>query len=522
MPAVDSHAHAFDLSRQGWGGDRGFDWPVAYPSMGNLAAGFGNVYWAANNYKTVVFDKTVSAMKDSSGNFVYGAWVCTNEQGDYAYSGGVPLEICTALINELNAMNPARPIHMWINISMMGLTSNDPDYNANSNLGVKTVDVILNGANGWPGLAPNIELYIENSNETWNTANNDFSQSYYGITKGWLRWPQSGFGDLSSYSTLKSSLTMDDILQAFPGNTRIKTILAGQGSPGVGGGTINDWRIDGTSFYANDPLVTGNPRLNGKKPMEYPHSYFAFAGYMTAQASYKSGRLLTLQAQWIAAVGDPVAQEAACALLVADFANGTNGIGGETMFRYGGALLQAYSAKVAPMRKYIIMYEGGWDDALSAISSNASQFLAVGAFTSGSDTITGLSSGYVTAVAVGNWVRGYGIPADARIIAKPTSTSIQLDKNVTITATKGEIQSFTDTNAFLYAVKRSQAWKNAWLAFFDGFNATVNCGMPSDYVAFNIRWGHIQPESYGLSNTEYTDFDPTWFAEGVRNRALPF
>lgn len=25
MPAVDSHAHAFDLSRQGWGGDRGFD-----------------------------------------------------------------------------------------------------------------------------------------------------------------------------------------------------------------------------------------------------------------------------------------------------------------------------------------------------------------------------------------------------------------------------------------------------------------------------------------------------------------
>lgn len=25
MPAVDCHAHAFDLSRQGWGGDRGFD-----------------------------------------------------------------------------------------------------------------------------------------------------------------------------------------------------------------------------------------------------------------------------------------------------------------------------------------------------------------------------------------------------------------------------------------------------------------------------------------------------------------
>ena len=25
MPAVDSHAHAFDLTRQGWGGDRGFD-----------------------------------------------------------------------------------------------------------------------------------------------------------------------------------------------------------------------------------------------------------------------------------------------------------------------------------------------------------------------------------------------------------------------------------------------------------------------------------------------------------------
>lgn len=508
--------------RVGSGGDRDFDYPIAYASMTNLAAGFGNSYFATNEYKTVVFDKTMSAMKDSSGNFVYGVWVGTNEQGNYAYSGGVPLEVCVALINEVNALGPAKPIHMWINHSMPGLTSNDPDYNVNSHLGIQTMNVLFNGANGYPGLLPHILVYLENSNETWNTANNAFSQSYYGQTKSWLRWPQTGFSDLSSWSTLKSSLVMDDILQAFPTfASRIKTVLAGQGSPGVGGNTINDIRIDGTSYYANDPLVTGNPRLNGKKPMQYPHDHYAFAGYMGSQASYKSGRLLTLAANWVAAVGNPTAQEAACADFVNDLANGTNGIGGETMFRYGLTLLPGFCAKLAPMRKTVIMYEGGWDDAVVMINSNASQYLRVGAFTSGSDTITGLSSTFVTAVAVGNWVRGYGIPTDARVLSKPTSTSLQLDKPVSITATYGEIAAFTDVNAYLYAVKRSQAWSNGLIQFFDYFKNTVNAGMPSDYVARDIRWGHISPESYGLSNTEFTDFDKVWFDEGARNRALP-
>ena len=86
--------------------------------------------WRQGDYKTFIFDKTIAAQTDGAGNYVYGVWMFNDVGANNGHDGGVPLEICTALVNEVNAMRPARPIHMWMNIPHLGLCSMDPDYSA--------------------------------------------------------------------------------------------------------------------------------------------------------------------------------------------------------------------------------------------------------------------------------------------------------------------------------------------------------------------------------------------------------
>jgi hypothetical protein len=76
-------------------------------------------------------------------------------------------------------------------------------------------------------------------------------------------------------------------------------------------------------------------------------------------------------------------------------------------------------------------------------------------------------------------------------------------------------------NAFLAAVKRSQAWADALKGFFDAFNSTAFAYMPSDYVQVEPRWGHAYPDNYGGSSIEGAGLDKAWIAAGNRNRALP-
>ena len=100
----------------------------------------------STDYKTWYFDKTVSGQTDGSGNAIPGAWMfsATPSQSAVAHSGDVPIEVCVALINELNAMSPAHTIGMWMNIPSWGLSSMDPDYSTASDWAVNAVDVVMN------------------------------------------------------------------------------------------------------------------------------------------------------------------------------------------------------------------------------------------------------------------------------------------------------------------------------------------------------------------------------------------
>lgn len=103
-------------------------YPVTFSIPTSPASNFGNGYIAAADYKTFIFDKTIAAQTDGAGNYIYGVWMFNDAGANNGHAGGVPLEICAALVNEVNAMQPAHPIHMWMNIPHLGLCSMDPDY----------------------------------------------------------------------------------------------------------------------------------------------------------------------------------------------------------------------------------------------------------------------------------------------------------------------------------------------------------------------------------------------------------
>lgn len=511
-------------------GSRGA-YPIVFLNGFIPASHYGNGYIAANDYKTLYFDKTICASRDSSGNWVYGVWLFNSNGANNGHQTGVPPELCVALINEINALSPAQPVHMYFNLPHLGLQSSDPDYSVNSNYAVKAVDVILNGSTvagkSWAGLTSAANLFLEYSNETWNTASDAFGQSFYLLRRGFHRFYNSN-GDKSSMSTLRSSLIMDDVKQAFSTN-RIKYVLGGQGTLGVT--DMNLSRMDGSYSYSRDSLVTGNTRLNGKSPFTYPHDYFCFASYIDADlgGSWDANNLSTLTTSWVGNIGDSAAQEANCASYVAgmlDTSTTTPNTGSETIGKYL-LKLASYSSKATSVgpTKRIIEYEGGWDPAVSLISASglvtAGALYAFGTFTASNTTISGIDSGYVSALAVGDFIIGPGIPENCRVATKPTSTSITVTIAPTITTSTGEFYGMTPQNAFKRACKRSAAWSTAYLSWLDGFLSYSNTGMPSLYVPISERWGHVNPDNYGNTiGTEWAGLDQLFINTGTRNRAL--
>lgn len=499
-------------------GSRG-DYPVCNYIVTSPMASLGNSAMVAGDYKTFIFDKTISLKYDGAGNPIYGVWMFNESGNNNGHNGGVPLEICVALVNEVNAMSPAQPISMWTNIPHMGMSSMDPDYASAANWGVNALNVILNGNTvggvTYAGLTASAMLFVEYSNETWNFANSTFCQSYYCAYRGYLRWPASGTFDLQSMTALRSTIAMEDIrASAYYNSSRIKFIIGGQGTLGIASGT-NLNRVDGTTYYLNDAANTWGPT---SAPMAH-HDYFAFAAYFVASSSFETANLATLVASWVSHIGDSAAQEADYAAYIAGVVDyGVNA--GETTYRYGAVLLPAYAAKMATYGKSAIMYEGGWDKAISPISAGGQVSVTIpfasGVFNS-TDTITSVNSSYVSAVSVGDFAYGYGIPDNTTVIAKPTSTSLQLSNAVTISTSIGQFFCMTPQNAFLRATRRSRTWANAMQVFFSYFNR-ANAAMPSDYVQADLRWGHNFPTAYGASNTEWGDIDLPWQMLALRNR----
>lgn len=487
--------------------------PIVFPSVTTFASHFGDAYMVTGDYKTAIFDKTVAMEKDSSGNYVYGVWMFNDIGAANGHNGGVPWEICAALVNEVNAMGPSSPVGIWMNVGHLGLLSMDDDYSAGSNLALQKVNVIRNGANGFAGVPAPIPLFIEYSNETWNTGGgNAVSQTFYCAYRGFLRWPASGTSDFSSMHSLRSVYTMEDIRGSAYYDANIHFVLAGQGTIGVSAG--NAARIDGSVYYLTDPL---NIWGGSSKPGSH-HNHFAFAGYFETTTAFETANLSNYVTSWVGHIGDPASQETDCANYVAGLvADGVTT--GEGTYRYGTLLLPAYGTKMASLAGTAIMYEGGWNRNIVPISAGnrvtSTTPYCEGVLDGSTNVITGVPSAYVTALSVGDFILGYGIPENTYVVSKPSSTSIELSNNTTVALATGQFIGFTPTNAYLRAAKRGRAWAIALVQYHSYFG--TNSEYSSDYVQGGLRWGHNTPTAYGFGNTEWGDLDLGWELLGLRN-----
>lgn len=439
-------ANQYITLQVGSGNDR-VDYPVVFGTGLTPASNFGNTYIAAGDYKTFYFDKTLAAKADTSGNWSYGVWIFdgSGPAPDKGHSGGTPIEVCTALVNELMAMTRSDggevgPIDMWVTVPHMALLSMDPDYSAASNFAIGMVDVALNGANGYAGLDSRCKLYVEYSNETWNTAGG-FDQASYIARRGYLRWPASGQTDYSSMTALRSMIMVQDILgasQNFP-RSRLKFVLAGQGTVGVSG--LNTARMDGTSYVLTDPLNAG-----GVTPISL-HDYFAWAAYFVIGGTWESTNLATIVASWVSHAGDPVAQEADCASYVAGFEN-TGTSGNETVYRYRDVLLPAYASGLVSRGKTTIMYEGGWDRAISGSTDQQNFLTAVKRSTAWAQKLRGFFDAFDSTA-------GADLPADyIQTNARWGHTSPDSYGNAV-----GDVEWSGLDNAWLYASLRNRGLK---------------------------------------------------------------
>lgn len=489
-------------------------YPVTFPIPGTFASHYGDGYIAKGNYKTLIFDKTIAAQTDGAGNYVYGVWMFNDIGANNGHAGGVPLEICTALVNEVNAMKPARTVGMWMNIPHLGLCSMDPDFSGQSSWGIQAVNTVLNGANGYSGLTTSAQLFIEYSNETWNSGGSGFAQTYYLAYRGYLRWPASGPADYASMTALRSVINVEDIKGSAYNNSRLRFVLAGQGTLGVSG--LNQYRIDGTSYFLKDTL---NVWGAGVAPMAH-HDYFAFAGYFVASPTFDTSYLAKYAASWVASLGNSTGQEAVCAAYVKGIVDPTLG-GNETVDRYRLTLLPAYVSKMKTYGKAVIMYEGGWDHDIQPVTVGnivtATFPYAWGVTQSTSSTITSVSSSYATGLQAGYFIVGYGFPVGTRVVSV-SGTSITLSNKPTVPLAFAQFVAFTPQQMFLLAVKQSSSWATAMLSYFNQFG--LGAGMPAEYVQSGLRWGHSSPSAYGNGKIEWGDLDRVWSQVGARNRAL--
>lgn len=327
-------------------------YPVIFSDGTTPASNYGDAYIASGNYKSFWFDKTMFASTE-----VGGAWIFNNLGANNGPYLGVPLEYCVKMMNEINAMCVAQgkaPIDMWINTPHRSVLSMDDDHTEASNPAIGTVDVILNGANGYDGLLYDADLLDELSNETWNSGGAAFAQAPYMARQGFLRTPSVGTTDSAYMTAVRTAVMSEDIRGAFPGETRIKIVMAGQGIQGPAG-SGNTIRINGSAAVDADPAFIA---VGGGEPYEY-WDYFAWAGYWTIEgSSYETTNLATLAANYAAATTQD-AREAVMATYVDALCDATTG--SQTVNDYKDTLLPAYNSAMAAIGKNTIMYEGWWD-----------------------------------------------------------------------------------------------------------------------------------------------------------------
>jgi len=465
--------------------------PIVFAGGSLSASAFGSGYVNSLDYKTFYFDKTVSGSTDGAGNQIPGAWLvsATPLQTLVGHSGDVPIEVCVALVNELNAMSPAHTIGMWMNVPAWGLSSMDPDYTVESDWAINAVDVVMNpsskvrssgfSALGYSGATQlnRPVLIIEYSNEVWNGSVND--------AKGWLinraiqRWPtikvlQNG-NNFQDMHALRSTCMARDIKAALPpGLPRIKFVIGMWGFVGISasgdfggnyatvfGGTFGTPAKTG-DWYTNDAEVV---RGGWGKPIDN-HDGVTVATYFEPPDSYYSARR-----------GTGTFTDDSAMFNGAD--NSGNGGGNYRGIANEAQAITNFVTQVINTRR-----DGG----------------------SPSQSIT-------------QWAT----------VLMPQFASIMPSGKIVINYEGGTDWNATDT--FSMAVINSPQWASAQVDFFDAIARLPNCFMPSIYIwvqgAGSQRWAYCTPDTYALisgapmEGAALTTNSPVWIAMGNRNRALP-
>jgi hypothetical protein len=471
-------ANQFATLQVGSGNDR-TPYPVMFADGQTYASNFASAYIALHDYKTFYFDKTISGQNNSSGNPVFGVWIFNDLGAANGHDGNVPIEICTALVNEINALaisqGVSNPIHMWMNIPVWGLSSMDPDYSAASNWAVNAVDVVINPSStirtsGYSALVNNASLVVEDSNETWNTGGSAFSQTPYLAQRGFLRWPStSSPSDFASMYSLRSTVMARDVKAAFPGNARLKFSLGAQGFPGYSNGNLNNLRAVGTTSYLTDSLVVsgsfGTPISN--------HDAMHHASYFDPPDSYFNTTTGTL----------------CCTDDNAMF----NGL--DNRPNGGGNYLGAANPTQA-LTNFVAQVVSGSGQSCNGYCNPASP-------------TAGLDQQFASAMV------SFG------------KISIQYEGGTDW----DPVRSGGAFQTFLTAAINSSQWSSAQIAYFNATSSLTGTGMPSVYLMISDgngqgqpdqRWAYASPDAYASGTEGQALLNcPVWVAMGARNQALP-
>jgi len=277
----------------------------------------------------------------------------------------VPLEVCTALVNELTTMKGGGgAINLWITTPPRAMMSVDPDYTSAENCPVKAVDRCLNGGGGWAGLNAASALLVEFSNETWNAP---FAGTGYLCRCGQLRYDPGGgatpftesASDINSFGVIRSIVMCQDLATAYPteiASGRVIRIAAGQGTYGiaVGGTGVNEDRVWANAKVLADAWNVGGTNAYAK------FEAFAWASYFDATegSSYPwyDTHFDTYVANYTAAAGNPTLQESICSDWI------TLGVrpAGEGTTAYGAKGLQ-FDTVLGGVGRIAVQYEGGYD-----------------------------------------------------------------------------------------------------------------------------------------------------------------
>jgi hypothetical protein len=158
----------------------------------------------------------------------------------------------------------------------------------------------------------------------------------------------------------------NDIRDAFPGESRIKIVMCGQGTLGVSGG--NSIRLFGGTSIDTDATFIA---CGGGDPVDHVDCW-GWAGYFLASPTFDTANLTTLAAEW-AAAATPDEKEAVCAQY-AEAVESSNSYN-ENLARYRDTLLPAYASALLAEGKFTVMYEGGWDKTVTGGTDELNDFL---------------------------------------------------------------------------------------------------------------------------------------------------